>query len=323
MNKILEICENIKNTSGFNGSLEQNIQLKNYTTMKVGGAASFFITPKDTFSLSVSVAKLSQAGVPCFILGGGSNVVFDDKGFDGAVIYTGAMDSIEIIGKEGDDVLVKCGAGCKTEALVDFFVEHELSGAEFFAGLPGSCGGACYMNARCYGVDYSSIIYDVEYLNFDEFSKTFDNSVAPVSKMYHNVENENEWSYKNSPFMSGKKVIVSVIFRGIRGKSAQELRQECDKYIEDRREKGHFRACSAGSVFKNNRDFGVPSGKLIDEAGLKGVSSGKAQIAPWHGNFIINTGDATSGDVKALVEMAQKKVMEKFGFKLEPEIIFP
>ena len=102
----------------------------------------------------------------------------------------------------------------------------------------------------------------------------------------------------------------------------ESIKKESDSYVEDRRSKGHFKFPSAGSVFKNNRNFGKPSGALVDAAGLKGTECGGAQIAPWHGNFIINRGNATASDIKALVKLAQDKVREQTGFNLECEIIF-
>ena len=135
-----------------------------------------------------------------------------------------------------------------------------------------------------------------------------------------------EWAYKKSPFQSFRSLILSVVFRveavGMSGDNERAIRLENEGFREDRRNKGHFRAPSAGSVFKNDRRFGKPSGQLIDEAGLKGLVVGGAQIAPWHGNFIINTGSATAGDIKALVERARTAVMERTGFTLETEIIF-
>ena len=105
-------------------------------------------------------------------------------------------------------------------------------------------------------------------------------------------------------------------------KKPPELKAACESFIQDRERKGHFKAPSSGSVFKNNRDFGEPSGRLIDEAGLKGAKIGGAQIAPWHGNIIINAGNATCSDIKKLVRLAQEKVKERTGFMLECEVVF-
>ena len=143
--------------------------------------------------------------------------------------------------------------------------------------------------------------------------------------------NSTDWDYKKSPFQENSvsqtphRYITQVTFRltPATGPDAHErIAADCKKYIAERVDKGHFKYPSAGSVFKNNHAFGAPSGKLIDDCGLKGLASGGAQIAPFHGNFIINTGNATAEDIKALVKAAQKTVKEKFGFELEPEIIF-
>ena len=130
-----------------------------------------------------------------------------------------------------------------------------------------------------------------------------------------------DWDYKKSPFQSGDKFIVEVNFKVHKGRK-NDIFDKAESYITDRELKGHFKYPSAGSVFKNNRSFGKPSGKIIDEVGLRGFSVGDAQVAPWHGNFIINTGSATAMDVKKLVEHIQKNVQEKTGFLLECEIIF-
>lgn len=133
-----------------------------------------------------------------------------------------------------------------------------------------------------------------------------------------------DWAYKDSPFMRSHGFLAELTFRLARaGKEQKEpIASECKRYVDDRNEKGHFKAPSAGSVFKNDRSFGQPSGRLIDEAGLKGRQIGGAQIAPWHGNIIINQGKATSGDIKALVKSVQDEILGRTGFRLEPEIIF-
>ena len=124
--------------------------------------------------------------------------------------------------------------------------------------------------------------------------------------------------------MQNDVFITSITFKAVRINSDKKegISLECEKYINDRKQKGHFKAPSAGSVFKNNRSFGEPSGILIDKTGLKSTRIGGAQVAPWHGNIIINCGNAKSSDVKALVDLVQEKVRQKTGFTLEPEIIF-
>ena len=126
------------------------------------------------------------------------------------------------------------------------------------------------------------------------------------------AKKDEDWDYKKSPFQNTADVIVSVTFRVAKGDSA-EIKSKSESFVEDRRNKGHFRFPSAGSVFKNNREFGKPSGQIIQDAGLRGLSEGGAQVAPWHGNIIVNTGNATSSEIKKLSDTVASEVKNKFG----------
>ena len=204
--------------------------------------------------------------------------------------------------------------------VAEFCAEHGLTGLEDFAGLPGTAGGAVFMNARCYEKSISDILISASVLYFSEKGCTI--------KEYEC--RQEEWGYKRSPFQPQNKryaelnddrpVIVSATFLTAQGDTAL-IRSTMESRIADRTAKGHFKLPSAGSVFKNNHAFGKPSGQLIDEAGLRGLQIGGAQVAPWHGNFIVNTGSATARDVMELIAIIQKRVKDRTGFKLEPEII--
>ena len=170
------------------------------------------------------------------------------------------------------------------------------------------------MNARCFDKSISDIIFSVSYQDYSD-SKI---------KLHQELFNAEDWAYKKSPYQSGNKFITTATFL-LTQKNASEqaqIQSECKKFIAERVNKGHFKFPSAGSVFKNNHDFGKPSGMIIDEAGLRGLTCGGAKVADFHGNFIINTGNASASDIKSLVEQVQSKVKEKFGFSLETEIIF-
>lgn len=290
-----------------------NEPLKNHTTMKVGGEARIFLMPESSEEIFEAVEGLKASGLPFYVLGGGSNLIFSDSGFKGAVVCTEKID--EITRADGGEINLLCGAGAKTSDISKWCEENLISGFETFAGLPGTIGGAVFMNARCYNDEISNHIRAVEYLDLDKMSfGTYD-------------FDRNDWEYKKSPFQDGKKLVTSVVLCGFEKleKNSDEAKMSAEKasgFVKDREAKGHFKYPSAGSVFKNNHDFGKPSGAIIDECGLKGLACGGAQIAPWHGNFIINNGDATSGNIKSLVETVQKTVKEKKGFDLEPEIIF-
>ena len=167
------------------------------------------------------------------------------------------------------------------------------------------------MNARCFDLSICELFVEARYIDLENFTE------------HRKVFSPAEWDYKVSPFQNGKMLLLSASFRLRKNiRSKEEIKTENKKYIEERKSKGHFDFPSAGSVFRNNRGFGAPSGKIIDECGLRGKQIGMAQIAPFHGNFIINLGGATQKDVKALVEFTVKEVKAKTGFCLQPEIIF-
>lgn len=317
--RIRKIVENIKNSPAYKGKLRTQEPMSLHTTMKAGGSAAVFAEPQDIASLALLAAECRGSGADFFILGGGSNLIVRDSGFDGVIISMNSFSSIEL--KDG---IAVCGAGALTADVVRFFAENGIPGMEVFAGLPGTCGGACFMNARCYSADISSRIDSVEYLDTEKIGSNAPAFLEQGLKIYHNTGSSMDWSYKHSPFMGGSRVITKVMFKAGKPDSSRvsDIRAECEHFIQDREAKGHFKAPSSGSIFKNSRSFGCPSGMLIDRAGLKGTRIGGAQIAPWHGNIIINTGNATCADIQSLVHLAQEKVQKQTGFLLECEVIF-
>ena len=299
----------------------ENEPLATKSTFKVGGNARLFITPQSTEQLESAISAVISAEIPYFVTGGASNVVYPDGTYEGAIISTQAIKEIFYDSDESTSdgsALITCQCGLPMAAFVDFCTKKNLSGAEQFAGLPGTVGGAVYMNARCFDRSISDLLYSTKCLEFQ------DNKAKLIELPF----NPSDWDYKKSPFQASsdkdQRYVTEVTFRlKPAGPAAPErIIADCKKYIAERVDKGHFKYPSAGSVFKNNHDFGAPSGKLIDECGLKGLSVGGAQIAPFHGNFIINTGKASAADIRNLVQKAQATVKEKFGFDLEPEIIF-
>lgn len=320
MLSIRELGEKFNNSSNFKGSAVPGESMKEHTTMKVGGTAALFIQPEDAESLVYAVSQCNTNGTKIFTTGGGSNLVFSDGEFNGAVINTLRLNSIEQI----DETHIKCGAGVLTDDLVKFCAEKGIAGVETFAGLPGTVGGAAFMNARCYGKEMSDILSSAEYIEAEKINDFSDKFIDEYVKIYHNNKDKSDWAYKHSPLASGSKIIVSVTIEVSPADLSQKasLCAECRKYVDDRTQKGHFKFPSSGSVFKNDRNFGKPSGVLIDEAGLKGTRIGGAQVAPFHGNIIINAENATASDVKQLVEYVQQKIKEKVGYLLEPEVIF-
>lgn len=367
MYNLREIIEKSNIIENFSGRISFDEKLAGKTSFKIGGDAPVFAEPKDVHSLIKFLNFLKSNEIPYFIMGGGTNLVVSDEGFEGAVISTLQMNTISIEESEekiegnsaGKTVYVRAEAGAAMNRLVNFCTENCLSGIEKFAGLPGTVGGAAFMNARCFNLSLSDVFYSANYIEAKcTNSKCTDaaeierhgeniNSCEFIERLYN--FNPADWDYKVSPFskslrsqqvglkpqatQSGQfrqaavpetKIITSVIFRLTqkeKGGQAQ-IEKECAEFIRQRVEKGHFKFPCAGSVFKNNRDFGEPTGKIIDSLGLKGYSIGGAQVAPWHGNIIINTGKATQKDVLKLTDFLKKKVYEEKGFLLENEIIF-
>ena len=308
MYNVQEIEENINLCDGFNGRFLYDEPLADKTTFKVGGSARIFVEPFDIKSFQNFVCLAKKMMFPFLVMGGGSNIVVPDEGISYPVLSTGGLKNISL----KDDNRLVCDSGCTMESIVNFCLEHSLAGMERFAGLPGTIGGALFMNARCYDISISDLVDKVTYL--DENGEI---------QVYH--FDSNDWDYKKSPFQE-KFNSSTILCAELKVKPAEsdlpEIKAEADSYIKDRNDKGHFRYPSAGSVFKNNRNFGKPSGKIIDECGLKGFAIGGAQVAPWHGNLIINTGNASAKDIYDLTYCVADKVFEQTGFKLEPEIIF-
>ena len=300
--------------------IQKNVKLSSFTSFKIGGNADIYIRPSSPDELAAALMFIHAERIPAILLGGGSNLLIPDEGIRGAVIHTCRLNKILLMESDGKR-FVQAEAGTLMQDLTEFCAEHGLTGLEDFAGLPGTVGGAVFMNARCYEKSLSDVLFSVSALYFSEKGCTLEE---------YNCCNE-DWGYKKSPFQPSNKqyaaidddrpVIVSAMFRVEQGDTIL-IRKIMESRIADRTSKGHFKLPSAGSVFKNNHAFGKPSGQLIDEAGLRGLQIGDAQVAPWHGNFIVNTGSATARDIVELIEVIQKRVKEKTGFELEPEIIF-
>jgi len=322
MYNVRKIEENINICGEFRGRILYDEPLAEKTTFKVGGNAAIFIQPKDFESMKIALTAIEKAGIPFVVLGGGSNVVIPDEGIKYAVVNTSDIDFIDF--DESKSVL-RCGAGCSIKSIIDFCFENHLGGLEKFSGLPGSIGGATFMNARCYDYSISDVFVSANYISSNTKSCDLnDNSECKKYSCY--VYNKEDWDYKKSPFQTylSDCIILSVELsvKKIDNNQLEQMKCDIEKYFNDRVIKGHFKFPSAGSVFKNNRNFGKPSGQIIDEVNLKGFSIGDAQVAPWHGNFIINKGCAKSKDIKDLVNYISNVVYKKNGFKLEYEIIF-
>jgi UDP-N-acetylmuramate dehydrogenase len=315
LEKIIGIIESCREKAPCDLEIRQNEPMSAHCTFKTGGPADFWLKPSCEGFPAFTAALLAVANVesvPVFFLGGGANILVADKGIRGIVLDTGGLaGEVAFSGKHDQQNQLQFRSGTSLDAAANISAEAGLSGLEFFAGMPGSIGGAVYMNARCYGQETADVLTETEVIDY---------SIMPP-KHLRLTANKAEFGYKKSPFQKGGILILSATFQLKPGES-QDIRAKMDAHRKDREAKGHYRCPSAGSVFKNNQAFGKPTGQIIDELGMRGLQKGGAQIAPWHGNIIVNSGNASAGDIRALIEETATKVQAATGFSLEPEVLF-
>jgi UDP-N-acetylmuramate dehydrogenase len=277
-----------------------------HSTFKIGGNADAYVKVSSADDIiNIKKAALHE-NIPLYPLGEGANVLFSDKGYRGIVLDTSLLTSVTFEGISGTEV--RAQSGVKMSDLSEICVGKGLKGLESFYGMPGFVGGSIYMNARCYGVSVSDRIKSVTYIDNE-------------CRLNEYIYNENDFKYKISPFQNKDVIILDTVFFLI-SDSTPELRKYMFTCKEERKSKGHYLYPCAGSVFKNNREFGEPTGKLIDRLGLRGYSIGGAMVSDLHANIIVNKGDATEKDIKDIIDFVSKKVFDSFGFELEREVIY-
>ncbi len=275
--------------------------LSSHTTFRIGGDASLFVSPADEDQLIGVISYLEKNGIRYFLLGKGSNVLFDDAGYDGAVVSTSKLDKISVCGNE---ITAQCGASFTYLAFVA--AGNSLSGLEFAYGIPGSVGGAVFMNAGAYGSETAAVLKSSRYLDISDCTV----KTLPLE--------EHLFGYRDSVFRHRRFIHLSSVFALQAGDKAQ-IRAYMNELMQRRRDKQPLEYPSAGSVFK--RYPGRYTAQMIDEAGLRGLSVGGAQVSEKHAGFIVNKGNATSSDVIALVGKVREAIRDKYGIEIECEII--
>lgn len=278
----------------------ENEPMSQHTTFRIGGPADYFVSVRSEKQLQDLIEFSERENLPCFVMGNGSNLLVSDSGIRGLVIELGK----EFCEIKADGTKIYAQAGAMLSRVASVAMNNCLSGMEEISGIPGTLGGAVYMNAGAYGGEISSIIETVNYLDSDGKIKT-----ARCD--------ECEFGYRTSIFEKGDKVIVSAVLSLSNG-NQDEIKAKMADYTCRRKTKQPLQYPSGGSTFK--RPEGHFAGALIEEAGLKGFSVGGAQISELHAGFVINKGGATATDVLAVVRHAQETVWEKFGVRLETEI---
>lgn len=280
-------------------NLKMNVPLANYATMRVGGNAHFFVEPQKISELIKIVKYCIKQKINYFILGNGSNVIFPDRGFDGIVICTKKLNKINV---KKNIVKVECGTNLYM--LNKFLINNALSGMEFTYGIPGTVGGAVCMNAGAYGFEMKDIIQKVMYFDGKKIK------TKNITKL--------DFSYRNSYFKKNNFIVLKVWLK-LNKKNILDVQNLCMQNFKKRQISQPLEFANSGSIFKKVN--GISAGKIIDDIGLKGKKCGGAQVSTLHANFIINKNNATSQDVKNLIDEIKKEVKEKAGISLEEEVI--
>lgn len=286
------------------GKIERDVLLKKHTTYKVGGVAKAIIYPKNTKCLIKLLKLLKSENIPYKILGNGSNVLFSSREYDGIIIKLDLFDEIEFLSNNK----IKVGAGYSLIKLCLLASKKSLAGLEFAAGIPGSVGGAVYMNAGAYKSDMGYIVQSVKVL-------------TPELKIITLENKEMNFHYRSSFLQTHPGYIcLEVILKLNKGK--KEAIEEVIKERKKRRiDSQPLEYPSAGSVFRNPP--GMFAGALIEELGLKGMKKGGAMVSDKHANFIINYKNASSEDIKYLIDYVHDEVLKKYNvdLKIEQEFV--
>ena len=279
--------------------------MREHTTFKIGGPAAFWCTPRDAEQLRRTLQLCRENGARVYLLGNGSNTLFDDAGFDGAVIDMRGLSGMENSGLDTDAMRITAGAGQTLGRLCSKAQTLGLTGLEFACGIPGTVGGAVYMNAGAYGNELKDVLESVTFLDSDLQLRTLPAADLAMGYRTSIFEQNPDWCILSATVVLHRGDGAAVLAR------MQEL-------LGKRREKQPLEWPSAGSTFK--RPQGAFAGKLIEDCGLRGFTVGGAQISEKHCGFVINRGGATCADVIALTEQVRQVVEARTGFVLEREI---
>ena len=274
--------------------------MSRHTTFRTGGPARRMARPAAAEQLTAVLAMAEAEAWPVLVVGNGSNLLAEDSGLDFLVIQTGLLDTVE----QTDETSLRAACGLSLAKLSSFAQKQSLSGLEFAHGIPGSLGGAVCMNAGAYGGEMCQIVSAVT-------------AWFPGCGVKRLTREELDFSYRHSVFSKRLGVVIDAELSLKKGDSI-EIKSKMEEYGSRRRDKQPLEYPSAGSGFK--RPPGHFAGALIDQCGLRGFHIGGAQVSEKHAGFIINTGGATSEDVRQLIAHVQRTVLEKTGVKLETEI---
>ncbi len=274
--------------------------LRHHTTFKIGGPADLFVEPTTMAELSFALRTIHEFDVPVTIIGCGSNILVKDGGIRGAVVSVRHMTQV----MDCNDNTLCIGSGYMLKDASEFAWENGLTGLEFAIGIPGTLGGAVFMNAGAYDGEMSHVVTAVRAVDFQGNIKEYDASHL-------------DFGYRHSVFHDNHEVIGEVIMT-LKPGDKNAIKARMDELTEKRESKQPLEFASAGSTFK--RPPGYFAGTLIEQTGLKGLSVGDAQVSHKHAGFVINTGSASAKDVLDLIAEVQRRVYDQHGVHLEPEV---
>jgi UDP-N-acetylmuramate dehydrogenase len=296
-NMVLEGLKNITNEN----NIFINEPLRNHSTFRIGGNCDYLVAPKSIIEIKKIIAFANENNIKIRIIGNGSNILFSDDGFRGIILKTTRLNALEI-----DNDIITAMSGARLSKMCDLALKSSLGGITALAGIPGTVGGAVYMNAGAYGWEIKDTLESSTYLDENLNLLTIDN-------------NEHSFSYRKSFFSHKNLIILSSRFKLLKS-NYNKLKEETAHFLNMRAEKQPLNFPNAGSTFK--RPEGYFAGKLIEDCGLKGFSIGDAMVSEKHSGFVINKGNATAKDVLELIEYIKKKVLSEYNILLETEIEF-
>ncbi len=280
----------------------KNEPMSKHTSFKIGGTADTYVKVDTLSNLTAILKECKQSDIDYTLLGNGSNVLVSDDGIRGVVIRLGGeFKQIALV----DENTIYCGAGATLAHLCKFALNCGLTGLEFAWGIPGSVGGAVFMNAGAYDGEMKNVVHSVSH-------------ISPDGKIGRIEKDDLDFGYRTSVYRENNMIITGVTLKLEKG-NTDDIRNKMDDFMTRRTSKQPLEFPSAGSVFK--RPEGNFAGALIEQCGLKGKSVGGAQVSEKHAGFIINKSNATANDVKNLVKEIQNTVAENTGYNLECELI--
>lgn len=294
MLKLEEIINLLEN----DGDIKENVSLKTLTTLKVGGISKYVFYPKNVTSLKKALILFKENNINYKIFGNGSNIIPSDKIYDGVIIKLSSLNNLKI-----NDEVIEVEAGYSLMKLAKEVIKLGLSGLEWANGIPGTIGGAVYMNAGAYKQDMSFVLEKITALDENM-------NIVTLNK------DELDFSYRHSRLMEENLICLSATLK-LEKKDISLIEEVVNKRKEKRMETQPLEYPSAGSVFRN--PFNDFAGRLVEECNLKGKQIGGAMISLKHANFIINKDNATGKDVLDLINLAKKEVKEKFNIELKQE----